>query len=295
MITTITIPFPKDWGQGEDTHAYLLKNDEGAILIDTGLDCEDNRRFIKNKLKELEVRNLEYILITHGHIDHFGLAGYLQEETGAEILVHEQDGKFLKDYRNALNWFDENYETLIEGGYHYEELKILRDKMLFTIEMLRVPKYYKTFKNLNNFKLKSLHLPGHTLGSVGYTLGDIIFSGDVAIEGGTVVENLRMEINSIQKLKSFEYIFPAHKKAPLLKVDIENLERHFIHRLEELLKILKNGMKLRDIIRNMYGEEGSFKDLLRLRNVISYLRFLEEEGYVIKRGQLWTSIKDYLE
>ncbi|MCS7098508.1 MAG: MBL fold metallo-hydrolase [Candidatus Methanomethyliaceae archaeon] len=295
MIITITIPFPRNWGQGEDTHAYLLKNDEVAILIDAGLDCEDNRKFIKSKMRELEVRNLEYILITHGHIDHFGLAGYLQEETGAEILVHELDGKFLKDYRNALNWFDENYEALIEGGYNSEELKLMKNKMLMTIEMLRMPKYYKTFKNLNNFKLESLHLPGHTAGSVGYVLRDVIFSGDVAIEGGTVVENLRMEINSIQKLKSFKYIFPAHRKTPLLKEDIENLEKHFINRLEELLRIIRNGMRLRDIIRNMYGEEGSFRDLLRLRNLISYLRFLEEEGYVMKRGQFWISIRDYFE
>lgn len=298
MIIAITMPFPKNWGIGEDTHSYLLKYDKGALLIDAGLDCEENRRLIKNKLKDLEVKSLEYILITHGHIDHFNLAGYLQEETGAEMLIHEYDGNLLKDYRNALKWFDENYDLLIEGGYSDEELKLIKSKMLIVIEMLKLPEYYKTFKELDldfgDFKLKSLHLPGHTLGSVGYVLEDIVFSGDVAIEGSTVVEDLRMEINSLQKLKCFNYIFPAHKKTPLVKEDIEALEKHFINRLEEVLRILKNGMKLKEIVNKLYEGEGQFRTVLKLRNLLSYIKFLEEEGYVTKSGPLWISVKDEL-
>ncbi|MEM0232015.1 MAG: MBL fold metallo-hydrolase, partial [Candidatus Methanomethyliaceae archaeon] len=253
---------------------------------------------IKNKLRELNIKNLDYILITHGHIDHFNLAKYLQEETGAEILIHEYDGDLLKDYRNALKWFDENYDLLIEGGYDEGELKIIKNKMLMVIEMLKMPEYYKTFKNLDldlgNFKLKSINLPGHTLGSVGYILENIIFSGDVAIEGTTVVENLRMEFNSLQKLKCFNYIFPAHKKTPLIRKDIEELERHFINRLEEILRILKNGMRLREMVNKIYGEEGQFRTILKLRNLLSYIKFLEEEGYVMKNGPLWISLKDEL-
>lgn len=298
MIITITVPFPRSWGAGEDTHSYLLKYDKGALLIDTGLDCEENRRFIKSKLRELEVKNLEYILITHGHVDHFNLAKYLQEETGAEVLIHENDGVFLKDCRSALKWFDESYDLLIEGGYDPAELKSIKNKMLMAIEMLKAPEHYKTFKNLEldlgDFKLKALHLPGHTSGSVGYALDKIVFSGDVAIKGSTIVENLRMEMNSLQKLKGFDYVFPAHRKTPLLREDLEELENHFINRLEEILRILKSGMKLREMVDKLYGKEGQFKTMLRLRNLLSYIKFLEEEGYVIKNGPLWISLKDEL-
>jgi glyoxylase-like metal-dependent hydrolase (beta-lactamase superfamily II) len=300
MITSITIPFPEHLGKGEATHIYLIKN-EKIILIDTGLDSKENRIFIKNKLKELDISVIDYILLTHGHLDHFGLADYLQNEFGAEILIHKLDKDKLEDYRNAIKWFDENYELIIEGGYSKEEISEIKNKLISTIEMIKLPRSFKAYENLRlvigEKVLTSIHLPGHTQGSVGYSIDDKIFSGDVAIEGSTAIENFRKEINSLQKLKFFNYIYPSHRKTPLTRSDIEKLENHFIDRLEEILKITKNGMKLKDIVRKIYGEkiyENPIRALIPIRQVISYLLYLEEEGYVIKKGYLWISTKETL-
>lgn len=300
MIVPITVPFPKEWGRGDGTHVYLLKYDKN-ILIDAGLDSVENRRFIMKALKEIDSLNLEYILITHGHLDHFGMAGYLQRETGAEVLVHELDADALKDYKKAISWFDEVYDYAIEGGYEGQELEKIRGKFLIAIEMLKGPIVYKTFRELKldlpGGLLKSWHLPGHTPGSVGYVFGDSIFSGDVAIQGSTVVGELRRELDSLQKLKSFKYIYAGHRKTPLNTQDIEDLETHFINRLEEVLKTTRVGLRLRGIVNAIYGEtfeETFMRKIIPIRQTLSYLKYLEEEGYVIKRGPLWFSVKDTL-
>lgn len=300
MIVPITVPFPKEWGRGDGTHVYLLKYDKN-ILIDAGLDSVENRRFIMKALKEIDSLNLEYILITHGHLDHFGMAGYLQRETGAEVLVHELDADALKDYKKAISWFDEVYDYAIEGGYEGQELEKIRGKFLIAIEMLKGSIVYKTFRELKldlpGGLLKSWHLPGHTPGSVGYVFGDSIFSGDVAIQGSTVVGELRRELDSLQKLKSFKYIYAGHRKTPLNTQDIEDLETHFINRLEEVLKTTRVGLRLRGIVNAIYGEtfeETFMRKIIPIRQTLSYLKYLEEEGYVIKRGPLWFSVKDTL-
>ena len=300
MIIPITVPFPKDWGRGDSTHSYLIKR-ELTILIDTGLDSADNRTYIRRTLRELDGLNIDYILVTHGHFDHFGLTGYLQRETGAEILVHELDGDALKDYTKAISWYDEVYEFAVEGGYEPEELEKIRAKLMIAIEMMRGPDSFKTFRelelDLGGYTLRTLPLPGHTPGSVGYTFGDSIFSGDVAIEGSTVVGDFKQEMNSLQKLKIFKKIFAGHRKTPLTVTDIESLETHFINRLEQVLRIVRGGMKLREVVNSIYGEvleEVFIKSIIPIRQTLSYLKYLEEEGYVVKKGPLWVAVKESL-
>lgn len=300
VIIPITVPFPKEWGKGDSTHSYLIKRDL-TVLIDSGLDTADNRTYMRRTLKEIDGLNIEYILLTHGHLDHFGLAGYLQRETGAEILVHELDANALKDYTKAISWYDEVYESAVEGGYEPQDLEKIKRKLLIAIEMMRGPDSFKSFReiklDLGGYILRSMNLPGHTPGSVGYTIGESIFSGDVAIEGSTVIGEFRQEMNSLQKLKSFKNIFTGHRKTPLTVADIESLEAHFLNRLEEVLRTVGSGMRLREIVGSIYGEmpeESFIRNIIPIRQTLSYLKYLEEEGYVIKKGPLWVAVKESL-
>lgn len=300
MIIPITVPFPKEWGRGDSTHSYLIKH-ELTILIDAGLDSADNRTYLRRTLKDLDGLNIDYILVTHGHLDHFGLAGYLQRETGAEILVHELDGPALKDYTRAISWYDEVYDFAVEGGYEPQELEKIRSKLLIAIEMMHFPDTFRTFRelelDLGGYTLKSLALPGHTPGSVGYAFGESIFSGDVAIEGSTVIWEFRQEMNSLQKLKSFKNVFTGHRKTPLTITDIESLETHFVNRLEQVLRTVRGGMKLREVVNSIYGEipeEIFIRSIIPIRQTLSYLKYLEEEGYVVKKGPLWIAVKESL-
>ncbi|MEM4216817.1 MAG: MBL fold metallo-hydrolase [Candidatus Methanomethylicaceae archaeon] len=300
MIIPITVPFPKEWGRGDSTHSYLIKR-ELTILIDAGLDSVDNRTYLRRTLKDLDGLNIDYILVTHGHLDHFGLAGYLQRETGAEILVHELDGPALKDYTKAISWYDEVYDFAVEGGYEPQELEKIRSKLLIAIEMMHCPDTFRTFRelelDLGGCTLKSLALPGHTPGSVGYAFGESVFSGDVAIEGSTVIGEFRQEMNSLQKLKSFKNVFTGHRKTPLTITDIESLETHFVNRLEQVLRTVRGGMKLREVVNSIYGEipeEIFIRSIIPIRQTLSYLKYLEEEGCVVKKGPLWIAVKESL-
>jgi glyoxylase-like metal-dependent hydrolase (beta-lactamase superfamily II) len=297
QIEKLCVPFPSEWGQGDATNIYWIG--DGRIIIDAGFDSPSNRDFIKRTLREKGLKNTK-ILITHGHLDHFGLSSFIQEQTGAEILIHEADAEVMRDYNRAMDWFDEVYDLALEGGFTRNELITTKIELLAAVDLMKRPRDFKTFMDLEldvgGSKLHSIHLPGHTPGSVGYVLGDAVLSGDVAIEGSTVLGDLRKEIDSIQKLKVFREIFTGHRRTPISIGDLEALEAHIATRLSEVLAVTKGGKNLKGIVSVMYpwasGSDVNFvRKLIPLRQVISYIRYLEDEGGIVKRGKLWFSLK----
>jgi glyoxylase-like metal-dependent hydrolase (beta-lactamase superfamily II) len=302
QVSGFSVPFPSEWGRGESTNAYILKGKMTA-LVDAGLDSPNNREYIKGQLKKLSSWKVDLLLITHGHIDHFGLASYIQGETGAEIYIHEDDSPALKNYRKALTWLDEVYALAIEGGFSDIDLREARIRQSVALDIMGVPKDFKTFRKLEldmgDQKLSTIHLPGHTPGSVGYVLGEIVFSGDVALDGSTVVGDLRGELESIQKLKTFREVYTGHRRTPINAMDLEALEAHIAQRLEEVLRVTREGKTLREIVSAIYPasmmlEENFIRKIIPIRQVVSYLRYLEEEGYIVKNGAIWRSFKEHL-
>jgi glyoxylase-like metal-dependent hydrolase (beta-lactamase superfamily II) len=114
------------------TNCYLLISGNEMVVIDPGPG-------IKNLLKEIKKSKakLKYIINTHYHLDHTFSNKILKKETGAEILIHEGEKKFIKFMRVKPNRF-------LKDG---DEIKI------------------------GDVILKVIHTPGHTKGSI-CLLGD---------------------------------------------------------------------------------------------------------------------------
>ena len=85
-IYQITMPTPFPVG---DVHAYLLCG-EPLTLLDTGLCHLPSEQAMRAGLAEIGVAtaDLQQIVISHSHLDHFGLARRLQQESGAGVLAH---------------------------------------------------------------------------------------------------------------------------------------------------------------------------------------------------------------
>lgn len=299
-ITQIKVPFPSEYGSGRSTNAYLLEG-EAKILVDSGLDSEENRRFIRKTLEKAGAWDLDVILLTHGHLDHFSLGAYLQQETGAALMVHEADAGMLSDYSSHYSkWFEEAYEHAVEGGFDPSVLGEARIKLITAASILTRSAVYETFTetSLAGGAVRTLHLPGHTEGSVGVVAGEAVFCGDAAIEGSTAVTDLKEEFNSLEKLKVFKFIYPGHERAPLARAEIEALESHFVSRLEEVLRVTKGGATLKEIVISLYRgldlAQAPYKIILPINQAISYLKYLEAEGHVEKRGRRWYSFRERL-
>src|SRR5262245_43104101 len=81
--------------------AWAVKTSDGIVLLDTIYDysIEDE---VAGGLKKLgfDPAAIKYALVSHGHVDHFGGAKYLQEHYGTKVLMSAADWELIAASRN---------------------------------------------------------------------------------------------------------------------------------------------------------------------------------------------------
>ncbi len=83
----IPIPFPL-----KTTNIFFI-DEPPRTLVDTGIKTEVSFEVLKNGLETIgfSLNSIERILITHGHIDHYGQAKRLSSLSGAPIYIHSKE------------------------------------------------------------------------------------------------------------------------------------------------------------------------------------------------------------
>ena len=69
---------------------YGLIDDRGLTVIDPGLPGPQSWKALKQRLKTAgyQLKDVHTVVVTHSHPDHFGGAGRIARETGAELITH---------------------------------------------------------------------------------------------------------------------------------------------------------------------------------------------------------------
>lgn len=76
--------------------AWVIETSEGLILIDSMWDNRDAQLIIDGMKKlNLNPEELKYIIVTHGHRDHFGGADFLKNKLGAKVVMTETDNNYM--------------------------------------------------------------------------------------------------------------------------------------------------------------------------------------------------------
>ena len=84
LLLTLSVPYAV-----RVVNAYLLLG-EPLTLVDPGADSADTREALEGALGShgLQLEDVERIVITHQHHDHAGLAHWIRERWGAEVVAH---------------------------------------------------------------------------------------------------------------------------------------------------------------------------------------------------------------
>jgi glyoxylase-like metal-dependent hydrolase (beta-lactamase superfamily II) len=73
--------------------AWVIEGDDGHVLVDTGIDTPPARDALREGAGQIGVtrESLRHVVLTHAHIDHYGLAGPVREWSGAMLSIHERE------------------------------------------------------------------------------------------------------------------------------------------------------------------------------------------------------------
>jgi metallo-beta-lactamase class B len=79
--------------------AWALTTSEGIILIDAMFHYNVEQTVVDGLRKlGFDPAAIKYVIVTHGHNDHFGGAKYLQDTYGARIVLSEADWDYLETW-----------------------------------------------------------------------------------------------------------------------------------------------------------------------------------------------------
>src|SRR3989449_7865200 len=75
-----------------ETTTYVLPTSEGVVLIDSGFENKVESTLVPHLQKlGFDPARVKYILLGHGHADHFGGSKYFQDKYGTKIVTSAAD------------------------------------------------------------------------------------------------------------------------------------------------------------------------------------------------------------
>jgi glyoxylase-like metal-dependent hydrolase (beta-lactamase superfamily II) len=286
--------FPNFWA-----YVYLVEKDAYRVLIDCGSGTETSHSNLLSGLWQagLESQDLSHILLTHAHIDHYGGLSKLRPLTQAKIGVHELDLQTVSYHEAQLAFIGRRLASfLADAGVPEETSEQLLSIYRFTKAIYQsVPAdftYEDVGMRVGPFEL--IHLPGHCPGHVAIRLDDVVFCGDMVVEG--VTPHLSPE--SIQPYSGLDHylasltlfrgwvrdarwIFNGHDDVITdLPERIEATRRNLVRRMSKALDALDKPLTIAEIGEAVYGETGGYNALLIIEKTGTYVEYFYEHGMI---------------
>ncbi|MBQ3136409.1 MAG: MBL fold metallo-hydrolase [Clostridia bacterium] len=153
---------------------------------------------LRKALEEEGVRELRYILLTHGHFDHISGTQKLKDGYGGQIAVHRLDAVCLKDSEESRASFFGLFSPSFDADILLEDGN-------------RLP--------FGNGEIEVIHTPGHTVGSVCFKIGEHLFTGDTLFRlsigrtdfpGGSMDE-IMASMKRLKAIEGFHKVYPGHE------------------------------------------------------------------------------------
>jgi len=244
-------------------NGYLLKADDGWVLVDCGWDMPDVLEALKEQLADLgvalgEVRSL---VVTHFHPDHYGMAGTLVRLSRPRMLMHRLDWLFVRtelaDFGQAVARID---EWLRANGARPELLDEEQRRAVdmfnrYTVQQPDVELEDEQRIGVGRHELRVVWTPGHTGGHICLYDAErrVLLSGDHVLDpitpnvslnrpyGGNPMGDYLQSLRKVAELGA-DLVLPAHGE-PFHGVGrrVSELLEHHDEREREMLGALAAG------------------------------------------------------
>ncbi len=158
------------------SNVFLVSGNAIRILIDTSPSWQWLR--LSKRLESLNIKHIDYLILTHTHFDHAGNASRIRDHYKARVVVHRAEAALLETGSQNIPDGTSSFTRFMVRqvpGWVSEKLRI---------EPCPVDLIVEERLDLNPKGLDALiiHTPGHSKGSV-----SIVIDNEIALVGDAMV------------------------------------------------------------------------------------------------------------
>jgi glyoxylase-like metal-dependent hydrolase (beta-lactamase superfamily II) len=308
-VHCLQVPTPFAIGS---VNAYVIE-DEPLTLIDSGPASTESLEAVVKGLRALghDLTDLGLLVVTHQHVDHFGLTSYLAAASGAEVACSD-----------SLAVYAETFEEAAAADDHFAaELMLLHGVPADTVAVLqRVSSLARRWGTrftptrslgsgssieLHDRSLRVISAPGHSPTDTLFldeTRG-MLFSGDhllAKISSNALVSRdtevlpkngnsprrrpLLEYIDSLRSTRELEVAFVLGGHGPPIpdhRAAIDSQLAHYEQRAEHILSIVRQQRRsAHEIAELIWGKVAITQAFLTLSEVLGHIDLLIDRGLV---------------
>ena len=306
---SVPLPFPP-----REVAAWVIDGEQGHVLVDTGIDTPAGREALRGGAEHLGVTpdSLDWVVLTHVHIDHYGLAGPVRTWAGAQVALHEREEELAR--RFVDEWGadrDTVARALAAGGvpeemvprfvgasdFIHKQYRDFRPDLLLRGERGALPGAPGW-----EWILTPGHSPGHVV--VYHPERQILIAGDHVLPrispniGADLyaADPLTDYVASLRRLRELpvRLVLPSHGE-PFTDFAsrVDDILAHHLERGDEMLAMLGEPRSVYDVTVRVFGQLPPENLLHAYRETLAHLVYLEREGKARRirtdGRELWTT------
>lgn len=250
---------------------YGLLDDRGLAVVDPGLPGPQTWKFVQDRLTAAGFKSTDVhtVIVTHSHPDHFGTAGKLVEDAGAELVTHAAFHNPFLHGKDHCDLEEVDPEDLMTGSPRDDTpwgTKGMRPPLSrrLMFRAMRIP-FLKLFVppkptvrlkdgeviRLAGREMFAVHTPGHTLDHLCLhdPEGGLLLSGDHVLPtitphiagqgaGRDPLTSFVASLDKVAALEDVKTVLPAHGH-PFddLKGRVDSIKAHHDDRMDQIREL----------------------------------------------------------
>lgn len=297
---------PLEVFSGYYAYCHLVIVGGKNVLVDVGSGFGDSHKDLAKGLELLQSeygvnvswQDIDVIVITHGHIDHFGGLGLVKVAAPqAQVAIHELAKPVLVNYDERLLLSRQRLSVFLERAGVPDD----RRKHLLDLHMLGKRAFQPQPVDIvltDEYQLLDellvIHVPGHEPGLIMVQVGDVMLTSDhllpdtsvaIAPESITPFTGIAHYLDSVRKAASIDGIALAlggHEHSMLDYYDVvERTLQSSLQKVEHVRELCARPATIYDLAQQIYGDLDGYGELLKIEQTGARIEYLNQRGLVL--------------